>query len=133
MFGFATTADEVIDGVDLSGKTAVVTGASSGLGLADGGHVVLCRCESGCGGARSRRIPRLGRMGRPGELTQGIDAIPLDLASLECVPRRVRRSRRNIPRIDILINNAGVMFTPPAPPPRVSSCSSASTISGTSC
>jgi hypothetical protein len=33
MFGFTTTADEVIDGIDLSGKTAVVTGASSGLGL----------------------------------------------------------------------------------------------------
>ena len=33
MFGFATTVDEVIDGVDLTGKTAVVTGASSGLGL----------------------------------------------------------------------------------------------------
>ncbi|MGA9361850.1 MAG: SDR family NAD(P)-dependent oxidoreductase, partial [Mycobacterium sp.] len=33
MFGFASTADEVIDGVELTGKTAVVTGASSGLGL----------------------------------------------------------------------------------------------------
>jgi NAD(P)-dependent dehydrogenase (short-subunit alcohol dehydrogenase family) len=33
MLGSATTVDEVIDGVDLTGKTAVVTGASSGLGL----------------------------------------------------------------------------------------------------
>ncbi len=33
VFGFATTGDDVIDGVDLTGKTAAVTGASSGLGL----------------------------------------------------------------------------------------------------
>jgi NAD(P)-dependent dehydrogenase (short-subunit alcohol dehydrogenase family) len=33
VFGFATTVDDVIDGVDLTGKTAVVTGGSSELGL----------------------------------------------------------------------------------------------------
>jgi NADP-dependent 3-hydroxy acid dehydrogenase YdfG len=32
VFGFATTVDD-IDGIDLTGKTAVVTGGSSGLGL----------------------------------------------------------------------------------------------------
>src|ERR1700722_2697972 len=31
-FGAATTTDEVLDGVDLSGKVALVTGASTGLG-----------------------------------------------------------------------------------------------------
>ena len=32
-FGFASTADEVIAGVDLSGKRAIVTGGSSGIGI----------------------------------------------------------------------------------------------------
>ena len=32
-FGFESTAAEVIDGVDLTGKTAIVTGASSGIGV----------------------------------------------------------------------------------------------------
>jgi NAD(P)-dependent dehydrogenase (short-subunit alcohol dehydrogenase family) len=32
-FGFNSTADEVVDGVDLSGKRAVVTGAASGIGI----------------------------------------------------------------------------------------------------
>jgi len=32
-FGFETTTTDVISGVDLSGKTAVVTGASAGLGI----------------------------------------------------------------------------------------------------
>ena len=32
-FGFDSTAAEVLDGVDLSGKRAVVTGAASGIGI----------------------------------------------------------------------------------------------------
>jgi NAD(P)-dependent dehydrogenase (short-subunit alcohol dehydrogenase family) len=32
-FGFATTASEVLDGVDLASKRAVVTGAASGIGI----------------------------------------------------------------------------------------------------
>src|SRR5215472_13791981 len=32
-FGFSSTADEVIKGIDLAGKRAVVTGASSGIGV----------------------------------------------------------------------------------------------------
>src|SRR3954451_15953997 len=47
-FGYRSTAAEVVDGIDLSGKTAIVTGGYSGLGfetvkaLANaGGHVVV--------------------------------------------------------------------------------------------
>ncbi len=32
-FGFHTTAAEVVAGVDLTGKRAIVTGASSGIGI----------------------------------------------------------------------------------------------------
>ena len=46
---FETTTSEVIDGVDLSGKIAVVTGATTGLGretaralASAGAHVVVC-------------------------------------------------------------------------------------------
>ena len=31
IFGWRTTADEVAEGVDLSGKTAIVTGANTGM------------------------------------------------------------------------------------------------------
>ncbi len=31
-FGFATTADEVAEGIDLAGKTVLITGCNSGLG-----------------------------------------------------------------------------------------------------
>ena len=47
-FGFESTADEVLEGKDLSGRTALVTGGYSGLGLetaramaAKGAHIIL--------------------------------------------------------------------------------------------
>jgi NAD(P)-dependent dehydrogenase (short-subunit alcohol dehydrogenase family) len=104
MFGFATTADEVIDGIDLSGKTAVVTGASSGLGL----QTVATLTSVGAKVVAAVRDPDQFR-----ELVAGIDAIPLDLASLDSVRAAGRAIAGRHPRIDILINNAGVMFTPP--------------------
>ncbi|MGB9223724.1 SDR family NAD(P)-dependent oxidoreductase [Mycobacterium sp.] len=104
MFGFATTADEAIDGIDLSGKTAVVTGASSGLGL----QTVATLASAGANVVAAVRDPDGFR-----ELAAGIDAIPLDLASLDSVRAAAEAIAGRHPRIDILINNAGVMFTPP--------------------
>ena len=104
MFGFATTADEAIEGIDLSGKTAVVTGASSGLGL----QTVATLASAGAKVVAAVREPD-----GLGELIAGIDAIPLDLASLDSVRAAAEAIAGRHPRIDILINNAGVMFTPP--------------------
>lgn len=104
MFGFATTADQAIEGIDLSGKTAVVTGASSGLGL----QTVATLASAGAKVVAAVREPD-----GFGELIAGVDAIPLDLASLDSVRAAAEVIAGRHPRIDILINNAGVMFTPP--------------------
>lgn len=113
MFGFATTVDEVIDGVDLSGKTAVVTGASSGLGL----QTVDTLAAAGAEVVATVRDPESFRSGTDwvqlGELTKRIEAIPLDLARLQSVRAAGQAIAFRHPRVDILINNAGVMFTPP--------------------
>jgi NAD(P)-dependent dehydrogenase (short-subunit alcohol dehydrogenase family) len=103
MFGFATTVDEVIDGVDLSGKTAVVTGASSGLGL----QTVATLASAGAEVVAVVRDPD-----NRGELTEDIDAVALDLARLDSVRAAAGAIAARYPRVDILINNAGVMFTP---------------------
>ena len=51
-FGFESTTDEVLEGVDLSGKRVLITGVSAGLGVetaravvAHGGTVVGTRSE----------------------------------------------------------------------------------------
>jgi len=113
VFGFATTADEVIDGVDLTGKTAVVTGASSGLGL----QTVATLASAGAEVVATVRDPDSFRGSTEwaglGELTKRIDAVPMDLAKLQTVRAAGQAIASQFPRVDILINNAGVMFTPP--------------------
>lgn len=83
---------------DLTGRTVLVTGATSGLGresavrLAGAGARVL---------ATGRDVSRL---------PPGVEPVELDLASLDSV-RAVAAGIRE--PIDVLINNAGVMGTPP--------------------
>lgn len=114
MFGFATTVDEVIDEVDLRGRTAVVTGASTGLGLQTLSALVSAGAET----IAAVRDPDAFRASAGwadlGELTDRIDAVELNLARLDSVRAAARVIASRYPRIDILVNNAGVMFTPPS-------------------
>jgi NAD(P)-dependent dehydrogenase (short-subunit alcohol dehydrogenase family) len=111
-YGEQTTTDEVLEGVDLSGKVAVVTGASTGLGLetsralaAAGAHVVLAVRSDDKGEASLAAI----REQLPeASLEYGI----LDLASLDSVRAFATSTLASQPRIDLLVNNAGVMYTP---------------------
>lgn len=101
MSGFSTTVDDVIAGADLTGKTVVVTGASSGLGrqttetlAAAGAEVVAAVRDPAQWGDNS---------GTP---------VELDLANLASVRAAAAQIGARYPHIDILVNNAGVMFTP---------------------
>ena len=113
MFGFATTVDEVIDGVDLAGKTAVVTGGSSGLGL----QTVRALASAGAEVVAAVRHPESFRASPEwSELTSNpahvIELVALDLADLSSVRGAAHAIAARHPRVDILVNNAGVMFTP---------------------
>jgi len=111
-FGATSTTDDVMAGIDLSGKTAVVTGASAGLGVettralaAAGAHVVMAVRDKAKGEAAAERV-RAGAAGASVELGQ------LDLASLDSIRTFVAWLSERQPRIDLLINNAGVMAPP---------------------
>lgn len=100
-FGSQTTADEVLDGVDLRGTVAVVTGASSGLG-AEVARALRAHGATVVGTARD-----------PGAL-DGVEAVALDLTSLASVRSAAETILAGHPRIDLLFANAGVMATPEA-------------------
>src|SRR5215467_6728664 len=94
------------------GRLAVVTGANTGLGfetarvLAErGASVVLAVRDTGKGKAAAARIADTA----PGA---NVTVQPLDLTSLESVRAAAAELRARHPAIDLLINNAGVMFPP---------------------
>ncbi len=97
---------------DLSGRTALVTGVTGGLGH----HTAL---ELARAGARviltARNDTRLQDCARAitGELGQAVlDTVHLDLADLGSVRRAATAVLERTERVDILVNNAGVMATP---------------------
>lgn len=96
---------------DQSGRIAVITGASSGIGfeaaamLADkGARVILAVRDLEKGGVAAARI-------RARTPHADVALQELDLARLESVRSAANELRRECPRIDLLINNAGVMCT----------------------
>ena len=105
-FGFSSTAAEVIAGVDLSGKRAIVTGASSGIGvetaraLADAGAAVTLAVRNTEAGERVAAQIR----DSTGNSVVTVGA--LDLSDLTSA--RAFAAAWSGP-LDILVNNAGVM------------------------
>lgn len=111
-FGSATTAEQVAQGIDASNLTAIVTGGASGIGLETvrvlalrGAHVII--------GARNVEAGKAARDDIVEE-TKGarVDVLQLDLSSMESVKKFANDFQAlNLP-LNILINNAGVMFCP---------------------
>jgi len=97
---------------DQTGRTAVVTGANTGLGLetakalaAKGAHVVLAVRNLDKGRSAVDQITAA----VPGA---EVELQELDLGSLESVRAAADNLRTKYDRIDLLINNAGVMYPP---------------------
>jgi NAD(P)-dependent dehydrogenase (short-subunit alcohol dehydrogenase family) len=87
---------------DLSGKTAIITGASSGLGKhfaktlsAAGANLVIC----------ARRVQNLEEL--KNEINTEVLVLPIDVTSEESVLNFFSEVRNSIGSADILINNAG--------------------------
>ena len=99
---------------DQSGRVAIVTGSNTGIGyeaaavLADkGAHVVLAVRNLDKGKEAAARIAAKTSNG-------DVTLRELDLSSLDSVRKAADDLRAAYPRIDLLINNAGVMYTPKA-------------------
>ena len=97
---------------DMSGRVAIVTGANSGIGfdtaraLAEKGAGVLLACRSlEKAGAAAADIRAKNPAGP-------VAVLPLDLADLESVRRFAETFKAQHERLDLLINNAGIMMVP---------------------
>jgi len=96
---------------DQSGRVALVTGANSGLGLASAralvakGATVVLACRSLAKAEQARAELQAERPAR-------IEVLELDLADLHSVVRASAELAARYERIDLLLNNAGVMAPP---------------------
>ncbi|MBE1515582.1 SDR family NAD(P)-dependent oxidoreductase [Nesterenkonia halotolerans] len=108
-FSATSTAAEVLEGVDLHGRSAVVTGASSGIGVETaralagaGAHVVLAVRDVAAGRRAAEDVAHT----HPGA---SLEVGSLDLADLASVERFTESWSSPL---HLLVNNAGIMMTP---------------------
>jgi len=111
-FGSDSTTGDVIQGIDLSGKQVVVTGASSGLGvetartLASAGAAVMMVARDPV------KLDTAVSSVREAVPAARIETALLDLADLDSVGTGAAAILEKCPQINLLINNAGVMACP---------------------
>ena len=106
-FNSKTNANKITCDIDLSGKTAIVTGGYSGIGLETSRELVLAGANV--------IIPAK----RKDTATKNLDGIvskeniiEMDLADLNSVKKFTEEYKQNFKKLDLLINNAGIMACP---------------------
>ncbi|XVE96846.1 hypothetical protein REPUB_Repub02eG0258300 [Reevesia pubescens] len=111
-FGSASSAEEVTQGIDGSNLTAIITGGASGIGLETsrvlalrGVHVIIA--------ARNLKAANEAKKVILTEVeTARVDVLELDLCSIKSIRTFADNFLAlNLP-LNILINNAGIMFCP---------------------
>ncbi|MFF8652224.1 SDR family NAD(P)-dependent oxidoreductase [Streptomyces griseoluteus] len=105
-FGADSTAGEVLRGIDLTGRLAIVTGGYSGLGL----ETTRALAEAGAHVVVPARRPEVARQELAG--IGNVEVDELDLGDLDSVRGFAERFLASGRGIDILIGNAGIMACP---------------------
>lgn len=105
-FSAASTAGDVLSGIDLTGRIAVVTGGYSGLGL----ETTRSLTSAGARVIVPARRPTVARTALAG--LAGCDVIEMDLLDLPSVRAAAAQITESVGRLDVLMAIAGVMATP---------------------
>ena len=111
-FGYRSTALDVVGGIDLSGRTAIVTGASSGLGVETARALASARARVILPGRSPEKL-----MAAVDDIIRSsgnaaVEAAEMDLGDLDSVRRFADGFVATGAPLHILINNAGIMATP---------------------
>jgi NAD(P)-dependent dehydrogenase (short-subunit alcohol dehydrogenase family) len=107
-----STALEVIAGHDLTGKTALVTGASSGLGVETARALLSAHAEVILAVRDTAKGERVAQQLRVATGNAQVHVLSLDLGSLASIRLAAEQFRARWSKLGLLINNAGIMATP---------------------
>jgi NAD(P)-dependent dehydrogenase (short-subunit alcohol dehydrogenase family) len=111
-FSFESTTQDVIQHINLSGKTALITGATSGLGL----ETAKCLASAGASIILAARNANKIQKAKESILANVPNAklsyVIIDLSDLNSVRKAAESLIEKQLTIDLLINNAGVMACP---------------------
>lgn len=110
-FGATSTTEDVLSGVDLTGKRILVTGVSAGLGV-ETARALVAHGAKVTGAARDLAKAERAMKEALGDLPM-IDLVELDLASLASIRAASDKLNAAAATFDLVIANAGVMATPP--------------------
>ncbi|MGA1372290.1 MAG: SDR family NAD(P)-dependent oxidoreductase [Pseudomonadales bacterium] len=112
-FGAASSTDDVLGGINLVGKTVVVTGTSAGLGI-ETARALVSHGARVLGGVRDLDKAYRATQAVRAAATGGgsFDLFALDLANLASVRSATEGLRAQLGSIDLIIANAGVMACP---------------------
>lgn len=108
-FGFHSTAGDVVAGLDLAGKRAIVTGGAAGIGFE------TARALAGAGASVTLAVRRLDAAEQPAAVLRrstgnnSVDIRHIDLSDLQSVQKFVDSWDKPL---HILVNNAGIMALP---------------------
>jgi NAD(P)-dependent dehydrogenase (short-subunit alcohol dehydrogenase family) len=112
-FGPTSTTDEVLQGVNLTGKRVLVTGVSAGLGI-ETARALAAHGAQVVGAARDQSKAQAATQQVRAQAASGgsLDLVQLDLASLDSVRRCADGLLAARESFDLIIANAGVMACP---------------------
>ena len=113
VFGATSTTDEVLAGVNLSGKRVLVTGVSAGIGV-ETARALAAHGAQVVGAARDLAKAKRATQQVLADAAHGgsLELVELDLASLASVRACAQVLLAQDKRFDLVIANAGVMATP---------------------
>ena len=110
-FGIESTAFEVVEGIDLSGKEIIITGASAGIGVETARALAKAGARVVIGARNLQKAEPVAKDIRETTKNPNVEVEKLDLGSLASVNEFVKRYLEKKRPLHILINNAGVLET----------------------